>query len=105
MLRHLSVRFGSLFRRERLEQELDTELRYHLDMLIEQHIRQGMSPYAARREALRVFGAVEAVKDEVRDHWLARFFQVAAQDIRYGVRSLRSTHRTGVSRKSRSRGK
>ena len=33
MLRHLSVRFGSLFRRERLEQELDTELRYHLDML------------------------------------------------------------------------
>jgi putative ABC transport system permease protein len=89
MLRHLSVRFGSLFRRARLERELDTELRYHLDMLVEQHIRQGMSPDAARREALRVFGAVEVVKDEIRDHWLSRFFQVAAQDVRYGVRSLR----------------
>ena len=48
-----------------------------------------MSPEAARREALRVFGAVDAVKDEVRDHWLSRFFQIAAQDVRYGVRSLR----------------
>ena len=46
---------------------------------------QGMSPDAARREALRVFGAVEAVKDDVRDHWLSRFFEIAAQDVRYGV--------------------
>jgi putative ABC transport system permease protein len=89
MLRHLTVRLGSLFRRERLEQELDAELRYHIDMLVEQNIARGMSAAAARREALRVFGAVAGVKDDVRDHWLARFVEVAAQDIRYGMRSLR----------------
>ena len=89
MMRRLSVRLGSLFRRERLEQELDAELRYHIDMLVQQNLQKGMSPDAARREALRVFGAVEGVKDDVRDRWLARFVEVAAQDIRYGVRNLR----------------
>jgi putative ABC transport system permease protein len=89
MFRHLSVRLGSLFKRERLERELDTELRYHLDMLIDQNIAQGMTPENARREAFRVFGPVEGIKDDVRDSWLSRFFEVAVQDIRYGIRSLR----------------
>jgi predicted permease len=89
MFRRLSVRFGSLFKRERLERELDTELRYHLDMLVDQNLAQGMSADAARREALRVFGTVAGIKDDVRDNWMARFFQVGAQDVRYGVRSLR----------------
>jgi putative ABC transport system permease protein len=89
MLRNLSVRLSSLFRRERLERELDTELRYHIDMLVEQNIARGMSADDARREAQRVFGTVAAVKDDVRDSWLSRFVEVAAQDIRYGLRSLR----------------
>jgi putative ABC transport system permease protein len=89
MFRRLSVRLGSLFKRERLERELDTELRYHLDMLVDQNIALGMSPEVARREALRVFGTVERIKDDVRDNWMSRFFQVGAQDVRYGVRSLR----------------
>src|SRR5262245_2482166 len=88
MFRHLTVRLGTLFRRE-MEQELDAELGYHIDMLVEQNIKNGMSPSEARREAIRVFGAVEGIKDDVRDNWLSRFFEVAAQDIRYGVRSLR----------------
>ena len=89
MFRNLSVRLSSLFRRERLERELDTELRYHIDMLVEQNVSRGMSPDAARREAQRVFGTVAAIKDDVRDHWLSRFVEVAMQDLRYGVRSLR----------------
>ena len=71
-LRQLSVRLGSLFKRQRLERELDTELRYHIDMLVEQNVRKGLSPDAARREALRVFGTLEGVKDDVRDNWLSR---------------------------------
>src|SRR5687767_648266 len=89
MFRNLSVRFSSLFRRARLERELDTELRYHIDMLVEQNITRGMAPDEARREAQRVFGTVAGIKDDVRDSWLSRFFEVATQDIRYGLRSLR----------------
>ena len=89
MFRRLSIRFGTLFRRDRRERELDAELRYHLDMLVEQNILTGMPPDAARREAMRVFGTLEGIKDEVRDNWLSRFVEMAAQDVRYGVRSLR----------------
>jgi len=81
-IRHFSARLGSLFQRERRERELDTELRYHLDMLVEQNVQKGMSRDAARREALRVFGPVEGIKDDVRDNWLSRFLEVAAQDVR-----------------------
>jgi putative ABC transport system permease protein len=89
MIRHLSVRLKSLFRRERLEKELDVELQYHLDMLVEQNLKAGMSAVEARRAALRLFGPVSGIKDDVRDTWLSRFLETAAQDIRYGMRNLR----------------
>src|SRR5262245_9407833 len=89
MIRNLSVRLASLFGRERQERELDAELAYHIDMQTEQLVRQGLPREAARREALRLFGPIETVKDDVRDRWLSRFFEVATQDVRYGVRSLR----------------
>lgn len=88
MLKRVVLRLESLFDRPWRERELDAELKYHLDMLVEQNMQRGLSRSEARREALRVFGAVEAIKDDVRDRWLSRFFEVAWQDIRYGVRSL-----------------
>ena len=89
MFRRLSTRLYFLFGRNHLERALDTELKYHLDMLVEQNVKAGMTPDQARREALRVFGNVAGLKDDVRDNWLSRFLEIAAQDIRYGVRSLR----------------
>src|SRR4029434_3537050 len=69
--------------------ELDTELAFHLDMLTEQHVRAGLSPTDARQAAMRTFGAVDRVKDDVRDTWLSRVAETMGQDVRYGVRSLR----------------
>src|SRR5262245_27173653 len=89
MIRHLAIRLESLFGRARRERELDAELAYHIDMQTEQFVQRGMPRDAARREALRLFGSIETVKDDVRDRWLSRFVEVAAQDVRYGVRSLR----------------
>jgi predicted permease len=89
MIRNLSIRLASLFGRARRERELDAELAYHIDMQTEQLVRQGVPRHVARREALRLFGPVETVKDDVRDRWLSRFVEVAAQDVRYGLRSLR----------------
>jgi hypothetical protein len=87
MIRNLSA-LGSLFRRERLERELDAELRYHIDMLVSRTC-SGPGAGEERAAGVRVFGTVAGVKDDVRDNWLSRFFEVAAQDVRYGVRSLR----------------
>jgi predicted permease len=89
MLRRWRTRLASLAGRRRLEFDLDRELQFHIDMLAEQHVRAGMSPAEARRAALKAFGAVDVVKEGVRDAWLSRMFQIVAQDVRYGIRSLR----------------
>ena len=73
MVRRITTRLTSLFRRERLERELDRELQFHLDMLTERHVREGLPAAEARRAALRTFGGVERIKDDVRETWLSRF--------------------------------
>ena len=88
MLRRLTTRLSSLFRRERFEHDLDKELGFHIDMLTEQHVKAGMPPGEARRAAMRAFGALDRVKDDVRDTWLSRLFETLAQDVRYGLRNL-----------------
>ena len=54
-----SYSIRALFRRDKTEKELDTELRFHLESQIENNIRAGMSPEAARQSAMREFGGVE----------------------------------------------
>ena len=89
MAGRIRTRLTSLFRRERLEHDLDRELQFHIDMLTEQHVRAGLSADQARRAALSTFGGVERVKDDVRDTWLSRLVETLGQDVRYGLRSLR----------------
>ena len=89
MLRRTRTRLASLFNRERLEADLDRELRFHVDMLTERHVRAGIAPAEARRLALGAFGSVERVKDDVRDTWLSRLVETLGQDVRYGLRNLR----------------
>ena len=63
----LTARLMALFRRERLERELDEELCSHLEMQIEENQRQGMSPEEARYAALRSFGGMEQAKEDYRE--------------------------------------
>jgi predicted permease len=88
MLRRLKTRLSSLFRRSRYERELANELQFHIDMLTEQNVRAGMSPNDARGAALRNFGQVDRVKEDVRDTWLSRLWETLVQDVRYGLRNL-----------------
>jgi len=50
-LRDFAVRLVNLFRRDRLERELDAELRAYLELDVEENIRRGMAPQEARRTA------------------------------------------------------
>jgi len=85
------LRLKSIFRRRRAEQELDDELRFHLEQKIEEGVAEGLSPEEARYRALRAMGGLEQQKEEMRDvrgvHWLTDF----VDDVRYAMRSLRRT--------------
>jgi macrolide transport system ATP-binding/permease protein len=85
------LRLRSIFRRRRVEQELDEELRFHLEHKIEEGIARGLSAEEARTRALRAMGGLDQRKEEIRDtlrvHWLTDF----TDDVRYAVRSLRRT--------------
>src|SRR5262245_20310891 len=76
------------FRRQRSEQELDDELRYHIERQVEHNIAAGMSPEEARRAAMVAFAGVEQRKEECRDTWRRSVLDHLAQDLRYALRSL-----------------
>ena len=78
-----------MFRKEKAEREMEAELRFHLEMQVEENIRQGMPPESARAEALKSFGGVEKTKDECRDERRGSFLETVLQDMRYGLRTLR----------------
>src|SRR5258706_5432461 len=82
-------RVAALFRRRRLEDDLDEELRSHLEMAIELNMGKGMSAEDARREALRSFGGIEQTKEIYRDQRGLPMIETALQDLRFGVWMLR----------------
>jgi len=88
-LRSMVQRLAAFFRRRRLEDDLDDELRSHLEMSIELNLRRGMSPADARREALRSFGGVERTKEIYRDQRGLPMIETTLQDLRFGLRMLR----------------
>src|SRR5690348_9509793 len=84
----LPLKLRSLFKRRAVEQELDEELRYHVEQRTAEHIAAGMGPVEARRAALLAMGGVEQRKEECRDVRGTRYFEDLLQDVRYGVRML-----------------
>jgi predicted permease len=84
----LPLRLRSLLRRGQVEQELDEELRYHLEQQIEENLARGMSSEEARYAALRAMGGIEQQKEECRDMRRVNFIQDFVQDLRYGARVL-----------------
>ena len=82
-------RLAALFRRGRLEHDLDEELRSHLEMAVELNLHRGMSAEDARREALRSFGGVEQTKENYRDQRGLPMIETTLQDLRFGLRMLR----------------
>src|SRR5512141_2213909 len=88
MFRRLSSYVRALLHKDKVERDMDQELRFHLEMEIEGNISRGMSPAEARREALVKFGGVEKFKEECRDVRGAPLVASLLQDVRYGFRIL-----------------
>ncbi len=81
----------SLFRKKTVEQELGSEVCFHIERQVEENLAAGMSPKEARRAALREFGGVEQVKEDCRDTRRANYVENLIKDIRYGFRMLRKS--------------
>ena len=63
----IPLRLRSLFRRNRVEQELDEELGFHLECRIAEEIAKGSTSLEARRAAIRALDGIELCKEECRD--------------------------------------
>lgn len=87
----LRLRLRTLFRRARVEDELQRELQFHLDQQIVENLAAGMSPTAAREAALRRVGGVEQIQERCRDQRGLHLLETTLQDIRYSLRSLRKS--------------
>ena len=88
MLNKLRLRLRALFFEPKMEEELDEEVRFHLEREIEENLARGMTSEEARYAAIRSFGGVERVKEESRDVRGIRLLEELWQDLRYGMRML-----------------
>ncbi len=88
LLSNLSSLFRNLFRKQRVEKDLDDEVRSYVDMAAHEKMNQGMTRAEARRAVRLEAGGVEQVKEECRDVRVGAWLDTLLQDIRYGIRML-----------------
>ena len=77
-----------MWRRKRMMQGLDEDIREHIARETQDNIERGMSPEEARHAAMRKFGNVTRVKEETQEVWSFVWLEQLWQDIRYGLRML-----------------
>jgi putative ABC transport system permease protein len=85
----IPLRLRSLFHRGRADQELDEELRDHIERKAEEYVAKGLAPKEARRQALLELRGIERTKEECRQARRAAWLQDLAPDLRYALRMLR----------------
>src|SRR5437867_2462459 len=85
----ISLRLRSLFHRAQADQELDDELRDHLERKTEEYMAQGMTQEEAHRRARLDLGGIEQTKEKCRDARGVNLVENFFQDLRYGLRMLR----------------
>jgi predicted permease len=76
-------------RRKRMMEDLDQDIRDFIERETQDNIERGMSPEEARYAALRKFGNVTRVKEDVREVWSFCWLEQLWQDLRFGLRQLR----------------
>src|SRR5258708_1408274 len=87
-LRIFGARLRGLVRKQKLDGDLEAELRAQLNMLTEENIRRGMNPKEAAHAARREFGGLEQAKEIYREQRSLPFVETLLQDIRFGLRVL-----------------
>src|SRR5262245_44493544 len=84
----LMARLRALFRRESVLQDIEEELRVHIEMETETNIERGMAPDEARAAALKSFGNLGRNTELGYDIRGGGWLETLWQDLRYGARAL-----------------
>jgi len=84
----LCALWQNIFRRKRLDTELDEEIRGYVELVAAERVQRGTAPEEALRQAHRELGGVEQVKESVRDVRIGVSMDTLMQDLRYAVRVL-----------------
>ena len=87
----IPLRLRSLFHRRQADEELDEELRDHVERKAEECLAKGLAPEEARRQALLELHGIERTKEECRDTRRITWLQDFVQDLSYGLRMLRKS--------------
>ncbi len=90
MFSRLVSLWRNLRHRDRVDRDLDDEVRAVFDILVDEKIRAGMTPTAARRAATIELGRVDSIKQQVREKRAGSSIDAFLKDIRYGARMLRA---------------
>src|SRR5438874_12722216 len=85
----IPLRLRSLFRWAQADQEVDDELRDHLERKTEEYVAQGMTQEEAHRRARLDLGGIEQTKEKCRDTRRVNWIQDFVQDLHFGLRMLR----------------
>ena len=85
------VRIRSFLSGRQADRELTDELNGHLDAHIEDNLRAGMAPDAARRDALIRLGGIAPAAEAYRARQRLPFVETTMQDLRYALRMLRKS--------------
>lgn len=78
-------------RAKHLLNDLDQEIREHIELATQENMARGMTPEEARHAAMLKFGNVTRVKEDAREVWTAVWLEQFVQDVRFALRGLRRT--------------
>jgi putative ABC transport system permease protein len=86
--RTIRLKLRSLGKRGAVKQEIDEELRFHIEQRTAENIAAGMAPKEAARAARRRFGNLQSIREDCREAYGSSFGETLLQDIRFGLRML-----------------
>src|SRR5260370_31757163 len=91
VLRNITSGLRSLFRKEKVDQELNEEFGAYLEMAAEEKMKHGMSHKDAFRAVRLERGSLELTKEVVRSAGWESVLETCSRDLRFGVRTLRKS--------------
>ena len=89
LLNRAWMKWRALAQRNEVEDELDQELRFHFDQVVDRYVQTGMSAGEAKRKARLEYRGVDQVKEDCRDARGVRLLEDLWQDMLYAIRGFR----------------